>query len=285
MKTIAAALLAVSLLHSSPSYSTDFESFTATVAAWNLERRFPIPASRLERQAEGIALLDAEVLALVEVNPDTALADLKTLLANDFDLCYDFEILPQTSIQNIGVMVKCGITMANPRFIDNSDIGNTSLRKAFVVDITVGEFDFMLIALHLKSARGAAQQATRDQQTQVIGAFITDFRTNNPRDDILLMGDFNMIPGQDVSNFHFLGGADEMDFISSWDLQDRFTHILPTGRANLLDGYAITRTFTTEYIRGSLRVFPMHWAMKIGLNEFSETVSDHLPLIASFKIN
>ena len=107
----------------------------------------------------------------------------------------------------------------------------------------------------------------------------------NPRDDILLMGDFNMIPGQDVSNFHFLGGADEMDFISSWDLQDRFTHILPTGRANLLDGYAITRTFTTEYIRGSLRVFPMHWAMEIGLNKFKETVSDHLPLVASFKIN
>ena len=29
--------------------------------------------------------------------------------------------------------------------------------------------------------------------------------TNNPRNDIVLMGDFNMIPGQDVSNFHFLG--------------------------------------------------------------------------------
>lgn len=283
MKAIAAVFI-VSLLLPSLSFSVEFESSTATVAAWNLEGRFPIPATRLELQAEGIALLDAEVLTLIEVNPDGAMADLKTLLADDFDLCYDFEILPQTSIQNIAVMVKCGITTANPRFIDNSNIGDNSLRKAFVVDITVGEFDFMLIALHLKSARGATEQGIRDQQTQVIGEFITNFRTNNPRDDILLVGDFNMIPGQDVSNFHFLGGADEMDFISSWDLQDRFTHRLPTGTANLLDGYAITRTYTTEYIRGSLRVFPMHLAMKVGLNEFKETVSDHLPLVASFKI-
>ena len=285
MKAIAAVLFAVSLLHPSLSYSTEFESSTASIAAWNLEGRTPIPASRLEQQAEGIALLDAEVLTLVEVNPDSAMADLKTLLADDFDLCYNFEILPQTAIQNIAVMVKCGITIANPRFIDNSNLGDNTRRKAFVVDITVGEFDFMLIAVHLKSARGAAAQGIKDEQAKVIGDFITDFRTANPRDDILLMGDFNMIPGQDVSNFHFLGGADEMDFISSWDLQDRFTHILPTGRANLLDGYAITRTFTTEYIRGSLRVFPMHWAMEIGLNKFKETVSDHLPLVASFKIN
>ncbi len=285
MKAIAAVLFAVSLLHPSLSYSTEFESSTASIAAWNLEGRTPIPASRLEQQAEGIALLDAEVLTLVEVNPDSAMADLKTLLADDFDLCYSFEILPQTAIQNIAVMVKCGITIANPRFIDNSNLGDNTRRKAFVVDITVGKFDFMLIAVHLKSARGAAAQGIKDEQAKVIGDFITDFRTANPRDDILLMGDFNMIPGQDVSNFHFLGGADEMDFISSWDLQDRFTHILPTGRANLLDGYAITRTFTTEYIRGSLRVFPMHWAMEIGLNKFKETVSDHLPLVASFKIN
>ena len=94
-----------------------------------------------------------------------------------------------------------------------------------------------------------------------------------------------MIPGQDVSNFHFLGGDDLLDFISSWDLQDEFSHILPAGRANLLDGFAIKRTFSKEYVRGSLRVFPMHWAMDIGLERFRETVSDHLPFVATFRIH
>ena len=99
------------------------------------------------------------------------------------------------------------------------------------------------------------------------------------------VGDFNMIPGQDVSNFHHLGGDDLMDFVSSWDLQARFSHILSAGRANLLDGFAISRTFSTEYIRGSLRLFPMHWSMDLGRERFRETVSDHLPFVASFRID
>ena len=99
------------------------------------------------------------------------------------------------------------------------------------------------------------------------------------------MGDFNMIPGEDVSNFHHLGGDDLMNFVSSWDLQDRFSHILEAGRANLLDGFAISRRFSTEYIRGSLRLFPMHWTMNVGRKRFRRDVSDHLPFVASFGID
>jgi len=76
-----------------------------------------------------------------------------------------------------------------------------------------------------------------------------------------------------------------MDFVSSWDLQDRYSHLLEAGRANLLDGFAISRKYSTEYIRGSLRVFPMHWAMDIGQERFQETVSDHLPFVANFRID
>ena len=100
-----------------------------------------------------------------------------------------------------------------------------------------------------------------------------------------------MIPGQDVSNFHLLGGDDVMDFVSSWDLQDRFSHILDRGRANLLDGFAVSRTFSRDYIRGSLRLFPMHWTMDtdsahpgMGRERFKDEVSDHLPFTASFRV-
>ena len=93
-----------------------------------------------------------------------------------------------------------------------------------------------------------------------------------------------MIPGQDISNFHHLGGDDIMDFVSSWDLQERFSHILPSGRENLLDGFAISKRYFTEYIRGSLRLFPMHWTMKMGQDKFKDEVSDHLPFVASFDI-
>ncbi len=75
-----------------------------------------------------------------------------------------------------------------------------------------------------------------------------------------------------------------MDFVSCWDLQDRYSHILESGRANLLDGFAVSRRFSTRYISGSLRLFPMHWTLKMGREKFRAQVSDHLPFVASFRV-
>lgn len=262
---------------------TAFTCTTANIAAWNLSGFHPIPDSRIEKQVEGLALLDAEVITLVEINPLSAITKLQQgLLAKGVE--YDFTVLEQNNNLNIGVLYKKGITATNPRFIDGSDLGDSRRRKAFVVDMQVGKFDFKLIAVHLKSGRGASEQKIRDDQAKIIGEYIKQQRAQS-REDILLMGDFNMIPGQDVSNFHHLGGDDLMDFVSSWDLQARYSHILEAGRSNLLDGFAISRTYSTEYIRGSLRLFPMHWSMDIGRERYRESVSDHLPFVASFRID
>lgn len=261
----------------------NFYHSTAKIASWNLAGFGGIPIERLERQIEGLALLDAEVIALVEINPidslDRLIQGLKAKGVN-----YNSCIVPQAGGLHLGVLYKEGITAENPRLIDGTDLGNQKRRKAFTVTMRVGRFDFELIVVHLKSGRGSTEQQIRDEQAKVIGKYITD-RRKQSREDILLVGDFNMIPGQDASNFHHLGGDDLMDFLSCWDLPDRYSHILEAGRANLLDGFAISRTYSTEYIRGSLRVFPMHWAMDIGRERFRETVSDHLPFVASFRID
>lgn len=260
-----------------------FSHATAKIAAWNLAGYGGIEADRLQRQIEGLLLLDAEVVALVEVNPLSAIDTIKQGLG-ERGVAYNASIIPQAKDLHLGVLYKEGITAENPRLLDGSDLGDLRRRKAFLIDMQVGRFDFLLIVVHLKSGRGSAQQQIRDEQAKVIGQFITE-RREESREDILLVGDFNMIPGQDVSNFHHLGGKDLMDFISSWDLPDRYSHILEAGRANLLDGFAISRTYSTEYIRGSLRVFPLHWAMDIGREKFRETVSDHLPFVAGFRID
>lgn len=261
----------------------NFGCTTARVAAWNLAGFKTISPERLENQIEGLAILDAELTTLVEVKPFNHMQKLIDGLA-DKGCAYSSVMLPQNSDLNVGVLFKNGVEVTNPRFIEGSDLADPSRRKAMVVDVKIDKFDFILIAVHLKSGRGNREQKIRDDQCKVIGAFITEFEANH-REDILLMGDFNMIPGEDVSNFHHLGGDDVMNFLSSWDLQDRFSHILPAGRANLLDGFAITRRFTTEYVRGSLRLFPMHWTMDMGRERFRTRVSDHLPFIASFRID
>ncbi|MEM6483472.1 MAG: GMP synthase [Pseudomonadota bacterium] len=262
---------------------SSFSQTTAKVAVWNLAGFNSISKERQKNQIEGLGILDAEVVVLVECKPASYINKLKAGLKKK--CCeYDSVILKQHSDLNIGILYKKGITAENPRFIEGSDLGDKKKRKALVVDMKIGKFDFQVIGVHLKSGRSTRNQRIRDEQCKVIGQYITDFRKTS-REDILLVGDFNMIPGQDVSNFHYLGGDDEMDFLSSWDLQDRFSHILPAGRANLLDGFAITRTFATEYIRGTLRLFPMHWTMDMGRSKFRTAVSDHLPFVASFRID
>ncbi len=266
------------------------------VAVWNLAGFGGIAPThpKADRQAEGLALLDADFVTLVEVNPLSHIEVLAQKLSDDFGVDYAHTILPQpNSDLHIGFLHKPEVSVTNVRFVPGSEGDYDSGRLAVAVDIRMGGFKAIVVGVHLKSGRDAAEQRLRDTQCKVIGDWLTNVRATPGfgHHTLVLMGDFNMIPGQDVSNFHHLGGADVMDFVSCWDLQDRFSHILDRGRANLLDGFAVSRTFSGDYVRGSLRLFPMHWTMDtdsshpgMGRERFKQEVSDHLPFVASFRI-
>jgi hypothetical protein len=264
------------------------------VAVWNLAgytrpgRPVGISArsKKAERQAEGLAYLDAEFVTLVEVSPFGYIETLVEKLAR-YGLQYNHTILEQPHGNlHIGFLHKPGIDVGNPRFIPGSEGDYGRGRQAIAVDISIAKLTATVIGVHLKSGRDREEQLLRDSQCKVIGDYITTLQQTpgTMRRAVFLMGDFNMIPGQDVSNFHHLGGEDVMDFVSSWDLQERFSHILEKGRANLLDGFAVSRKYSTDYVKGSLRLFPMHWTMDMGREAFRREVSDHLPFVASFKI-
>ena len=273
----------------------DFKHSIARVAVWNLAGNNIFAPSvgiapdseKAEKQAEGLALLDAELVTLVEVSPMSHIDRLAEILEQDYGLTYHRTILQQQNGNiHIGFLHKPGVDVADARFIPGSEGAYGNGRQAIAVDVQIGKFKAVLIGVHLKSGRDKRNQVLRDSQCKVIGEWIKDFRETpgQTQRTVLLMGDFNMIPGQDVSNFHHLGGDDLMDFVSCWDLQDRFSHILEAGRANLLDGFAVSRTWSTDYIRGSLRLFPMHWTLDMGRERFKDRVSDHLPFVASFRI-
>ncbi|UWR04498.1 GMP synthase [Ruegeria conchae] len=271
-----------------------FSHSLVRIAVWNLAGFNPvntslgIPANseRVIHQIEGLALLDAELITLVEVSPIEHINRLAAGLA-DKGLDYQVKILQQPNGNiHIGFLHKPGVSVTELELIDGSEGNDSGGRQALIADVQVGKFKAKLIAVHLKSGRDRPEQQIRDSQCKIIGAKIAEIRATPglTQRTILLMGDFNMIPGQDVSNFHHLGGDDMMDFVSCWDLQDRFSHILEKGRANLLDGFAVSRTYSTDYVRGSLRLFPMHWTMNMGREAFKDEVSDHLPFVASFRI-
>jgi len=274
---------------------SEFKHSLARIAVWNLAGFNPSnpdvgispDSERVEKQADGLALLDAELVTLVEVSPVSHIEQLASLLAEKYDVAYNHTILQQPNGNiHVGFLYKEGVEVSNTQLISGSEGTYKNGRQAIQADIKIGKFKAILIGVHLKSGRGRPDQQMRDSQCEFIGNHIAQLRktTGLVKRTILLMGDFNMIPGQDVSNFHHLGSDDLMDFVSCWDLQDRFSHILEKGRANLLDGFAVSRTYSKDYVRGSLRLFPMHWTMNLGREEFKNNVSDHLPFVASFRI-
>jgi len=272
--------------------TSTFAKTTGSIAAWNLATFERLTDDRIKLQAKGLQLLDAELTTLVEIKNEDHIKDLVAHLSNG-QVNYEYKFAEQSPPGNnsnhgamhIGVIFKQGVEVENVELMPGSDLGNPGYRKAFLCDVKLGKFTFKLIGVHLKSGRKIEQQKIRDEQCKIIGNYIKNLRGSNDRNpDVLLMGDFNMIPGQDISNFHFLGGDDQMNFVSSWDLQERYSHILPSGRENLLDGFAISKRYSTEYIKGSLRLFPMHWTMGMGQAKYRKEVSDHLPFVASFDI-
>ena len=269
-----------------------FAKTTASIGAWNLATFELLSPERIKLQAKGLRLLDAELVTLVEIKNEAHIRDIADHLSKG-GVKFNYSLIEQNPVggstnhgsMHIGVLYKEGIEVGNAELMEGSDLNEPKHRKAFLCDVEIGKFSFKLIGVHLKSGRDFNNQKIRDRQCKVIGDYIKNLRGTDDRNpDVLLMGDFNMIPGQDISNFHFLGGDDIMNFVSSWDLQERFSHILPSGRENLLDGFAISKNFSTEYIKGSLRLFPMHWTMGMGQAKYRSDVSDHLPFVANFDI-
>jgi endonuclease/exonuclease/phosphatase family metal-dependent hydrolase len=164
------------------------------------------------------------------------------------------------------------------------------LRKALVVDVEMGDFDFFLIAVHLKAGRSSEARKTRTRQCRVIREFVKTL-TEGAEKDVLIVGDYNMVPVEDDTNFAAMNFPEEdeatsfLRFVTTEELAaGTFSHISSGGRPGaLLDGFAISTNHTGEYVPDSIEVVPMHERLHRILRTYARDVSDHLPVIASFR--
>jgi exonuclease III len=272
---------------------------TATVAAWNIEGFTPIEDAKARRLAKAIDNLSPDVILLTEVNPDSVATRIKNELNG-----YQVQIRPQTASQNIAILFKNGVTVTNVELIPDSDDGNDRLRKALAANVRVGQFDFLLIGVHMKAGRpnrGASNpQPVRTRQAVAIARFIQSKIGRPARErDVLLVGDYNMIPGEDNVNFAAISPGPQnnefLRFISSDILgADAVSHIHMCTEegadGNLLDGFAISRRFTGEFIQDTLRILDFDDAIfanrrnrELDCEEYTDRLSDHLPLVARFR--
>lgn len=99
MKSIIPAFV-IFLVSSVCAYSepVSFQATTANIAAWNLAGFNAIPAEKAKTFTDAIAYIDPEVLALVEINPDS-IVDQITAELKSIGICYKRAIVNQTARQ------------------------------------------------------------------------------------------------------------------------------------------------------------------------------------------
>jgi len=279
-----AVLVLASILVATPTgaQSPAFHAATADVATWNLAGFNRLPTAKAPVFAEAIAALDAEVVVLVEVNPDGYVENLVDEL-RELGLGYRATLVDQSARQNIAILAKLGVSVENPRLVEGSDNGNVHLRKALAADVRIGSFDFLLIGVHLKAGRDRSDREVRNAQVTAIESFIVEATAGDEK-DVLLIGDYNMVPGDDQTNFDLLNTTGGLRYLSSELPEGTFSHISRSGSHRLLDGYAIATEHTREYLAGSLRVVPLHEISDLDLGAYRDRISDHLPLIADFRV-
>lgn len=272
----------------------------ARIAAWNQQGvefdngGVVHPVHKPAQLRAAITAINPDVIALSEVNSKESMDEIvATPFANGarYKVSMDDD---QPTVQKIAVLFKDSpdISVSNRRAIPHSDDNRPNeLRKAWAFDVRIRNFDFLLIAVHLKSGRGSAERTIRNRQTTAIAEFIRGVTTTTGEKDVLVVGDYNMIPAQDAQSFSNLspGSASNefLRFISS-NLSPP-SHIgactqgHPTG--NLLDGFGISRIQTHEWT-GFIRILQLQTLLpNMGCAKYKNTVSDHLPLVARFRVS
>lgn len=257
---------------------------TARIATWNLGGFSPIPDRKIEMIVKGLEHMDADIVVLSELNPASRAQDIAKKLSEPAGSCYKSVVPEQPrASQEIGFLFKCHVSVERPRLIVGSNLDLERGRNAAVVDAKIGEFDFVLIGLHLKSSRGVSDRRNRSLQAAYISGYVQGIIERGEW-DILVIGDYNMIPGQDAENFRRMNGTGALRFVSSEDLADKFSHIRRNGKpGNLLDGFAFTTIDEQEYQEGSVEIVQMHDVLGLSLAKYRNRVTDHLPIVAVFK--
>lgn len=255
---------------------------TARIATWNLGGFHQIPDNKLTMIIKGLKELDADIVALSEVNPRSHARKIARALSRADDTCYKSSAPDQPRArQQIAFLYKCDVDTSGAGLIMGSDLEKRGYRNAAVIKAKVNNFDLVMVGLHLKAGRGTSNNELRSEQLKYIRAYVQGVLMGGEK-DVLVLGDYNMIPDEDVNNFDTLNAHNDMRYISSEELSDEFSHIGRNGGGNLLDGFAFTNVDTSEYKEGTLEVVQLHEELDLTLLEFKSRVTDHLPLMAEF---
>lgn len=274
----------------------EYEDFKNERKGWSLKRY----EERLDRLAEVIKELDADVFVMEELEKKEQLYDISNRLSGNFDFSktYKYALFVSDEGSSIGCAVLSRFPLTEPSSHEFSFLGGKkqpSMRPIIQATISVKEKSLILFVNHWKSKSGGAESSEfwRKRQESVLAQLMA--KANSEGKPALATGDFN----KDISEFDsqssskknsiVLRGKNNIEVHSPWlskdgeinekgsyrykDEWERIDHFFSSGDIELQDFRV-----ETEGKWANKEKHPLRYQLWNG-----KGYSDHLPISCAVK--
>jgi len=258
---------------------------------------------RLRRMSSHIVntLNSPDVIALQEVENFSTLDDLKQILKDNYQQCYQVVLLEghkKVSI-NLGYLVACNLQIKNLSQLFKNTQFNRSNRQLFTrpplyLNVCKQSSCFHLVNVHLRSMIGLNNKRKsryvakkRLQQAEAMARWINDYQTQWPKEKLIILGDFNALSVSDriVDVLGIIKGSASLnnDAYTAKDLVSRnlFDLSLQIPSERRFSYRYKNKQQTLDYILVSQNLVPSNQSIKI--TPINYKISDHAGIIAQFK--
>lgn len=227
--------------------------------------------------ADVILKTEADVLGIQEVENDQALRKVLRYMEG-----YDGFVANGGSAQNVGVIFRKGMTVENKGLYMPLAINPSRNRPGLVLACRKGDFDWLMMVVHLKStsrydstnALREESRVVRAQQADVLRAWVDSTLRSGKEADVLIVGDMNDFPARrqqptltaltDDSNVTFITSQ-----LKSCKNQNWF----------VIDHVVASTSAMKRYIKGSERLENFRAFLDAA---DADIVSDHCPVMVRF---
>jgi endonuclease/exonuclease/phosphatase family metal-dependent hydrolase len=241
--------------------------------------RNPRTDSELQRIAELIRQAGVDILGVQEVENERALQRLLRYLPE-----FQGAVGSLGGQQNVGILYRRGLEVRILGEYTPLIVQPGRTRPGFVVYCRVGNADFYLMVVHLKStsrydSTDELRQLSRQlrlQQAQRLARWVDSLIAAGPEQDVVILGDFNDTPRRRREpTLTPLVDHPALLFLTA-DLRScRYE------RAYTIDHIVVSRSFARRYRTGSAHV--VNFYAQYPFPE-AERLSDHCPVVAQFDV-
>jgi len=259
---------------------------TISIATFNIswlgdgiDDEIPRTDADYQRIANIISNLNPDIMGLQEIENDAAINKLLNYLPG-----YEFYIGKNGGNQNPCIIYKKGIEVSEQGEYTPLIVEPYKTRPGLIAKVRKGNFDFIMLVVHLKStsrydSTAELEQYSRElrkQQAELVNYWSDSVLSLKTEKDIIILGDFNDYPNRvtnptlsslaENSNLNFL----TMDLKScKFPILNGIDHIITSDNAN------------KRYVVGSLRLYDFNSSMS---ETEIEKVSDHCPILVQLEV-